>query len=107
MKQTIGHANALAALGHDARLSIYRVLVRAGDHGLRVGEISQLVKLPASTLSHHLSTLVSARLVQQRRQGREVICRADYATMNGLVSFLTSECCEGLEAKADLEVEVA
>lgn len=90
------HARALAALGHDARLSIYRLLVKTGDEGLRVGEIGEHLGLAPSTLAHHLSALVDAALVVQEKRGREVFNRADYTEMHRLVDFLTSECCEGL-----------
>ncbi len=53
-------ANALRELGHPTRLSIYRELVRAGHEGLPVGELQKHLEIPASTLSHHLSALISA-----------------------------------------------
>jgi ArsR family transcriptional regulator, arsenate/arsenite/antimonite-responsive transcriptional repressor len=90
------HARALAALGHEARLAIFRLLVRAGDEGLRVGDIGQHLGLPPSTLAHHLSTLVDAGLVVQDKQGREVFNRVDFPAMRGVLAFLTSECCAGV-----------
>jgi len=72
MTATSSSARALAALGHDARLSIFRLLVRTGDAGLRVSDIGAHLGLPPSTLAHHLSNLVNAGLVLQERQGREV-----------------------------------
>lgn len=92
--QTI--ARALAALGHEARLDVYRLLVRAGDDGLIVSDIAEHTKLPLSTLAHHLRTLVSAGLVTQERRGREIVNRADFATMGTALSFLTAECCQGV-----------
>ena len=89
-------ARALAALGHDARLAIFRLLVKAGEQGLRVGEIGAHLNLPPSTLAHHLSTLVEAGLVTQRRHGREVINHVDYEAMRGLLDFLGAECCTGV-----------
>ena len=89
-------ARALAALGHDARLSIFRLLVRAGEGGLRVGDIGEHLGLAPSTLAHHLSALVDAGLVLQDRQGREVFNRVDFPAMNRLLAFLTSECCSGV-----------
>jgi len=89
-------ARALAALGHEARLDVYRLLVRAGDDGLIVGDIATHTGLPLSTLAHHLRTLVAAKLVVQERRGREVINRADYASMNAALAFLTDECCQGV-----------
>jgi DNA-binding transcriptional ArsR family regulator len=94
------NARALAALGHDARLSIFRLLVKAGDDGLRVGDIGAHLGLAPSTLAHHLSTLVDAGLVLQDKQGREVFNRVDFPAMHRLVGFLTSECCTGVAIRS-------
>ena len=96
MTATIPQSRALAALGHDARLAIFRLLVKAGDGGLRVGDIGQHLGLAPSTLAHHLSTLVDAGLVLQEKQGREVFNRVDYPAMRALLGFLSSECCAGV-----------
>ena len=89
-------AQSLSALGHEARIKVFRLLGRAGEDGLNVGEIGSLLGLPASTLAHHLSTLVQGGLVIQERRGREIINRADYAATTVLLSFLTDECCVGV-----------
>jgi transcriptional regulator, ArsR family len=99
MTSTSPNARALAALGHDARLSIFRLLVRAGDDGLRVSDIGEHLGLAPSTLAHHLSTLVDAGLVLQLRQGREVFNRVDFPAMRALVGFLTAECCAGVTVR--------
>lgn len=96
MTTTTPTAKALAALGHDARLSIFRLLVKAGDEGLRVSDIGDHLGLAPSTLAHHLSSLVDAGLVLQSRQGREVWNRVDYPAMHRVLSFLTFECCAGV-----------
>lgn len=96
MTTTSPNARALAALGHDARLAIFRLLVRAGHEGLRVGDIGAHTGLAPSTLAHHLSALVDAGLVVQDRRGREVFNRADFTAMRRVVGFLTSECCAGV-----------
>ncbi|MDF1775830.1 MAG: metalloregulator ArsR/SmtB family transcription factor [Rhizobiaceae bacterium] len=93
-------AKSLSALGHEARLSVYRLLVRAGDGGLNVGEIGQHLTIPASTLAHHLSALVEVGLVRQQRHGREIRNHANYDAMTDLVDFLTRECCVGVTAPA-------
>ncbi|MCM2563348.1 metalloregulator ArsR/SmtB family transcription factor [Lutimaribacter sp. EGI FJ00015] len=100
MTTTSPNARALAALGHDARLSIFRLLVRAGDDGLRVSDIGGHLGLAPSTLAHHLSALVDAGLVLQEKQGREVFNRVDFPEMHRLVSFLTSECCAGVSIQS-------
>ena len=90
------HARAFAALGNDARLAIFRLLVKFGPDGLRVGEISQHLDMAPSTLAHHLSTLVEADLVIQEKFGREVFNKADFAAVTRLAEFITSECCQGV-----------
>jgi DNA-binding transcriptional ArsR family regulator len=86
-------AARLEALGNPTRLSIYRLLVRAGDVGAPVGRIQSQLDLAASTLSHHLKALVIVGLVTQERAGTVLICRANYPMMRGLVDFLVEECC--------------
>lgn len=100
MTTTSPNARALAALGHDARLAIFRLLVKAGDDGLRVSDIGEHLGLAPSTLAHHLSTLVDAGLVLQDKQGREVFNRVDFPAMHRVVRFLTSECCAGVAVRA-------
>lgn len=86
-------ASRLEALGNPTRLKIYRMLVRAGDPGLSVGKLQARLAIPASTLSHHLKTLIIVGLVTQERDATTLICRANYPVMRGLVGFLVAECC--------------
>ena len=96
----IKHSSAalsLAALGHDARLTIFRLLVRTGEEGLNIGEIAQHLGMPASTLAYHLKTLGEAGLVTQEREGRQIMNCVDFDVMHQTVSFLTAECCAGVK----------
>ena len=86
-------AGQLEALGAPIRLSIYRLLVRAGPEGLPVGAIQERLGMPASTLSHHLRKLIDTGLITQERQATSLICRAHYPSMNGLIAYLSDECC--------------
>lgn len=104
MTLTSLNARALAALGHDARLSIFRLLVKAGNDGLRVSDIGAHLGLAPSTLAHHLSTLVDAGLVLQDKQGREVFNRVDFPAMRRVLGFLTSECCTGVAVRPSEDV---
>jgi DNA-binding transcriptional ArsR family regulator len=88
-------ALGLEALGSPTRLEIFRLLVRAGEDGAAVGAIQAKLKVPASTLSHHIARLVNAGLVTQERRSRSLICRAEYAHMGALVAYLRQNCCEG------------
>ena len=97
-------AKAFAALGHEMRLKIFRLLVRAGDEGLNVGEIGVHLDLPASTLAHHLSALVSAGLVVQERRGREINNRVDFRHTETVVTFLSDQCCAGVVRTANENV---
>jgi ArsR family transcriptional regulator len=92
MKLEIAAAQ-LEALGNPVRLKIYRQLVRAGVDGLPVGAVQDRLKMAASTLSHHLKRLVETGLVTQERQATTLICRAHYPAMNGLIGYLSDECC--------------
>ena len=94
-------ADALAALGNRTRLRLFRLLVRAGDAGLNVGEVQRHLEVPGSTLAHHLQALTRAGLVAQERRGREVVCRADFPAMHGLLGFLTHACCSGVRLEDD------
>ncbi len=93
-------AQGLAALGNKTRLRLFKLLVRAGPDGLNIGDLQRHLDVPASTLAHHLSMLTRAELVGQERRGREVICTANYAAMNGLLAYLTDQCCTGVRLEA-------
>ena len=86
-------AARLEALGNQTRLQIYRALVRAGHPGMPVGRLQEKLKVPASTLSHHIKTLVAVGLVSQVRESTTLICHANFDAMRGLVDFLAAECC--------------
>ncbi len=88
-------AKAFKELGHPSRLSIFRCLVKAGPEGMPVGDIKQVLDIPNSTLSHHISALVAAGLVRQHRQGTTLFCIPIYETLNGLMDFLVEDCCAG------------
>jgi ArsR family transcriptional regulator len=86
---------ALAALAQETRLDIFRLLVQAGADGLPAGRIGDRLGLPSATLSFHLNQLRQAGLVTFRREGRSLIYAAEYAAMNGLLAYLTENCCQG------------
>jgi DNA-binding transcriptional ArsR family regulator len=85
---------ALGALAHEHRLAIFRLLVRHGPAGLPAGIIGERLKLAPATLSFHLKELAHARLIVARQDGRFIWYRPDFGTMNGLVGYLTANCCE-------------
>jgi ArsR family transcriptional regulator len=97
-------AEGFAALGNRARLRLLRLLVRAGDEGMTVGDVGRRMDMPASTLAHHLAALVRAGLVTQEKRGREVICAAEYRVIRGTAAYLTESCCAGFES---LDTDVA
>jgi ArsR family transcriptional regulator len=86
---------ALAALAQESRLDIFRLLVQAGGDGMPAGQIAEHLGLPSATLSFHLNQLRQAGLVTFRRDGRSLIYAAEYAAMNGLLAYLTENCCRG------------
>ena len=84
---------ALAALAHETRLAIFRLLVEIGPEGIAVGKIGERLGTPPTTLSFHLKELVNSDLVTMRHEGRFIYCSANFATMNGLLAYLTENCC--------------
>lgn len=87
---------ALAALAQSARLRAFRALVVAGPQGMTPGGLADALAVPASTLSFHLKELMHAGLITQQRDGRSLIYRAAFDRMNGLMAYLTENCCVGV-----------
>ena len=88
--------SALGALAQESRLAVFRLLVQAGpDGGMVASKIAEQLGLPASSLSFHLKELTHAQLIAARQDGRFIIYSAQYDTMNGLLAFLTENCCGG------------
>jgi len=86
---------ALDALAHEHRLKVFRMLVQAGAEGLTAGAISSELEVKPSALSFHLKDLVRADLIHPRHVGRQIFYSARFETMNGLIAFLTENCCGG------------
>ncbi|WDD97320.1 ArsR/SmtB family transcription factor [Thalassomonas actiniarum] len=91
-------AKIFKELGHPTRLKIFKRLVKAGFEGLPVGSLQEELTIPGSTLSHHISNLASAGLIQQRREGRTLYCVVEYARLLAVISFLQDECCLDMPA---------
>ena len=89
-------AKCLAELGNSARLAAVRVLVQAGPQGLPVKDVQAHLGIPQSTLSHHLTRLISAGLISQTREGRILRCRVNYRTIKEVLDFLMMDCCAGV-----------
>lgn len=85
----------LAQLGNITRLRIFRLLIKAGEEGLSVGEIQEKLDVPGSTLSHHISKLANLDLVKQKREGRTLHCTANYILLDLVLSELKDQCCVG------------
>jgi DNA-binding transcriptional ArsR family regulator len=84
---------ALAALAQETRLALFRLLVEQGPAGLTPGRIVELLGVPSATLSFHLKELANAGLIRARQESRFIHYTADFAAMNGLVAYLTENCC--------------
>jgi DNA-binding transcriptional ArsR family regulator len=87
--------SAFAALAHDTRLAVVRLLMHQGPNGLPAGEIAARVEVQASTLSFHLRELERAGLLTSWRRQRQIFYAADYEGMRRLLTFLTEDCCQG------------
>lgn len=87
--------DALAALAHEHRLAVFRLLVEQGPEGLPAGEIAERVGLVPSSLTFHLQHLARAGLLSKRRVSRQLFYATDFGVMNALLSYLTENCCSG------------
>jgi len=97
-------AKAFKELGHPTRLAIFRRLVKSGSQGLAVGVVQDELNIPGSTLSHHISSLASAGLIKQRREGRILYCVVEYARLLEVINFLQRDCCsDEMQSKSESE----
>ncbi|PXX50470.1 ArsR/SmtB family transcription factor [Aquitalea magnusonii] len=88
-------AEILAAIGHETRLAIFRLLVETGPDGLYASAIGERLGIAPATLSFHLSHLSRVGLIDGQRESRFIRYAANFSTMDGLLAFLTSNCCQG------------
>lgn len=93
--ETKSTITALAALAQASRLAVFRLLVQAGPEGIAASRIGEQLSISPSSMSFHLKELAHADLVTSRHEGRFVIYSANFKTMNGLIGFLTENCCGG------------
>jgi DNA-binding transcriptional ArsR family regulator len=98
---------ALAALAQPVRLKVFRALVVTGSAGLTPGTIAEGLVIPLNTLSFHLKELTNAGLITQERLGRNLVYRAAYDCMNGLLAYLTENCCAGADCAIESPASAA
>ena len=94
-------AASFQAIGSEARLSVLRTIVRAGDNGISVGDIQTRTGIAASTLSHHIRVLAESGVITQTRIGRSTMTTANYDHLNALADFILLECCADSGAVAE------
>ncbi len=86
---------ALAALSHQHRLQIFRLLVRAGPSGIAAGDIADSVGISPTSTSFHLKELDRAALVTATRAGRYIRYAVRIEGMRQLLAYLSEDCCQG------------
>jgi DNA-binding transcriptional ArsR family regulator len=86
---------ALGALAQPTRLTIYRVLVERGPAGMAAGQVAEKLKVAPATMSFHFKTLSHAGLIESRQEGRFIYYAANFSVMNGMLAYLTENCCGG------------
>jgi len=90
------YVEQFSALGQKDRLEIFRLLVRAGPQGNCVEEIKRRLKMPGSTLSHHLDALTRCGLLTAQRSGRFIYYAINWSKTAKLIRFMTEDCCADL-----------
>lgn len=93
--ETLTAAELLAALGHESRLAIFRLLVEAGPDGINASAIGEQLGMAPATLSFHLAHLSRVGLITGERESRFIHYSANYPAMDDLIAFLTRNCCQG------------
>lgn len=93
--ETLNAAELLAALGHESRLAIFRLLVQAGPEGINASAIGEQLAIQPATLSFHLAHLSRVGLIRGERESRFIHYSVDFGTMDELLAFLTDNCCQG------------
>jgi ArsR family transcriptional regulator len=86
---------ALAALAHATRLSAFRMLLKAAPNEVSAGDIAGRLNVVQNTMSSHLASLTRTELISARREGRQVLYRAEPAAMRALLAWLMEDCCQG------------
>jgi ArsR family transcriptional regulator len=86
---------ALSALAQETRLSIFRLLVEAGQAGMNASAIAEALKLAPATLSFHIAHLARSGLVAARQESRFIYYSANFPAMDELIAYLTDNCCQG------------
>jgi ArsR family transcriptional regulator, arsenate/arsenite/antimonite-responsive transcriptional repressor len=84
---------ALAALAQESRLAVFRLLVKRGPDGYSAGEIGARLAIPGPTLSFHLKELTQVGLITARKESRFIYYAPNFVRMNGLLAYLTDNCC--------------
>ncbi|MBL4942532.1 MAG: helix-turn-helix transcriptional regulator [Colwellia sp.] len=92
-------AARLAELGHPTRLTIFKLLVKAGNDGISVGSIQQDIGIPGSTLSHHIAKMIKVGLIKQVRESRVLFCFPEFEALNEVINYLQEECCNAQQTK--------
>jgi ArsR family transcriptional regulator len=95
------HADQLAALGSPVRLAILRHIVQGDPNGTAVGEVGAKLRIPGSTLSHHLDKLAQAGLTIPRHEGKFIYHRAEFDALRALTNYIWEDCCRGGKACLD------
>lgn len=84
-----------AALSHDLRLAVFRLLMSAGPSGLPAGDVAKALDVPPSTLSSHLAQMSQAGLLRSTRRRQQILYAVDVEGTRRLITYLTEDCCGG------------
>lgn len=103
--ETTAALMCLAALAQDSRLAVFRLLVQAGPSGMAATKIANALAIGPTALSFHIKELTNAHMVIPVRHGRSIVYSANFTTMNGLLGFLTENCCGGNPCSAECAVD--
>jgi DNA-binding transcriptional ArsR family regulator len=96
--ETTTAAAALAALSHEKRLALFRLLVQRGPQGWSAGVLAEKLGIAPPILSFHAKALAQVGLIGSRSEGRNKLYTANFSAMTALVDFLGAHCCSQADA---------
>ncbi len=80
------NAAVLKALAHPIRIKILKELITRG--ACNVTQIVDILGIPQSTVSQHLSKMKSQKLIMSDRKGLQIYYSAQNKTINSIVEML-------------------
>jgi predicted transcriptional regulator len=92
MKGNLNLIKIFNNLAQETRFSVFKLLVKANDDGMKPSDLLKKIKISNGTLSFHLKELENSGLITSEREGRNITYRINPDSLGKITSFLIDEC---------------